>query len=198
MPQYFDNVEGLKSHKRTINFDIDGKTYSFISDNGVFSKNELDEGTKILIETLLPIDLGGKVLDLGCGYGPIGLVVALNKTMSHVTMCDINERACALVKENAKLLGLEEKVEIIPSDLYQNIKGTFSSIISNPPIRAGNKVLHSLYLGALDHLEDDGALYLVIRRNQGALSTIEFLKEKFKNIGVLRRKRGYYVIKASK
>lgn len=196
MSHYFENDEEFISHLREIKFELNGHQYSFISDNGVFSKNALDRGTEILLETLLPLNLGKKILDLGCGYGPIGLVLAYVKK-SHVTMCDINNRALALAQENAKRMGIHEQVAILQSDVYQNIEGKFDSIVSNPPIRAGKKVLTNIYVGAKEHLIDGGSLFVVIRKAQGADSTLNFLQKHYSFVQVLRKKKGYVIIQAT-
>ncbi len=197
MPQYFDNDERIISSKRLINFKVGGAWYELYSDNGIFSKKGLDKGSKLLIETLLPLDLGDYVLDLGCGYGPIGITLALNKENLRVLMSDINKRALSLSLDNIERYHLGNRVKAIESNIYESIKDKFTSIVTNPPIRAGNKVLKEIYLGAKSHLIKGGSLYLVIRKSQGANSTLKFLKENYETVNIVNKANGYYILKAT-
>ena len=198
MPQYFDNVEGMEHKDLIIEFDILDKHYSFKSDKGVFSKNKLDFGTKLLIETILEakVDLGKRILDLGCGAGPIGLILAHLDPSKQVTLADVNDRALELCKKNAEILGVSKQVEIVNSDVYRNVHSTFDTIISNPPIRAGKRVTYRIYDEASSHLNDNGSLIIVIRKEQGALSVKTHLEELFEKVTVLDRKKGYYIIQS--
>ncbi len=199
MPQYFDNVEGMEHQNITIKFELLGESYSFFSDKGVFSKNKLDFGTELLLKTVLEmnIPLGKRVLDLGCGAGPIGLILAHLDPEKQVTLADINDRALELATRNAKHIGVSSQVEIVHSDVYLNIHSTYDSIISNPPIRAGKRVTYRIYDEALSHLNENGSLIIVIRKEQGALSTMEHLQTIFPSVNVLARKKGYYIIQSS-
>ena len=185
MSHYFINDESLSHDERQISYEIKGVKFTLSTDSGVFSKSELDEGTRLLIETLAPLNLGKRLLDLGCGYGP-------------VICSDVNTRALALCKRNADTLALSHRVTCLQSDIYVEIEGQFDSIVSNPPIRAGKKVTYAIYTGAKDHLIDGGSLYIVIRKQQGAPSVMKFLEEQFGNVTVLARKKGFYVLKAIK
>ena len=198
MSHYYLNDDKVVSKPRTINYSINGVDFSLESDNGVFSKNELDKGSELLIETLLPINLGENVLDIGCGIGVIGLTLAYFTPSLKVCLTDVNTRALSLCSANAKSLKLSQRVTILQSDIYEKIEGKYSSIVSNPPIRAGKKVTYEIYRGALDHLVDSGSLYIVIRKNQGALSVKSYLEELFGNVALLAREKGYYVLKATK
>jgi 16S rRNA (guanine1207-N2)-methyltransferase len=199
MSHYFINDESLSHDERQISYEIRGVKFTLTTDSGVFSKSELDEGTRLLIETLAPLNLGKRLLDLGCGYGPIGLSLAkLNPSLDEVICSDVNTRALALCKRNADTLALSHRVTCLQSDIYVEIEGQFDSIVSNPPIRAGKKVTYAIYTGAKDHLIDGGSLYIVIRKQQGAPSVMKFLEEQFGNVTVLARKKGFYVLKAIK
>ncbi len=200
MPQYFDNVEGMEHKDLTIEFDILNQHYSFKSDKGVFSKNKLDFGTKLLIETILEmkVELGERILDLGCGAGPIGLILAHLDPSRQVALADVNDRALELCKKNAEILGVSKQVEIVNSDVYLNVHSTFDTIISNPPIRAGKRVTYRIYDEATSHLNDNGSLIIVIRKEQGALSVKAHLEELFDKVTVLDRKKGYYIIQSFK
>ncbi len=195
---YYINDDKLASKPRIVNFEINGVKFAFNSDQGVFSKNELDQGSRILIETLLPLTLKGKMLDMGCGIGPIGLTLAYFSPSLTVTCSDINTRALALCKSNAHSLALDQRVTCLQSDIYQNIEGQYDSIVSNPPIRCGKKVTYQIYLGAKSHLIDGGSLYVVVRKAQGALSVKAYLEEIYGNVEVLERSKGYYILKATK
>ena len=198
MSHYFVNDESLVSKPRKVVYSINGVDFSFESDNGVFSKNELDKGSELLIETLLPIDLGKSLLDLGCGIGVIGLTLAYFHPGLNVCLTDVNTRALSLCDANANTLRLSQKVTILQSDIYTKVEGKFDSIVSNPPIRAGKKVTYEIYKGALEHLNDGGSLYIVIRKQQGALSVKSYLEQLFGNVTVLAREKGYHILQARK
>lgn len=197
MAQYFDNVEELGHQDITMEFTLLGETYHFKSDRGVFSKRGLDDGTKILLETIANLSLGRKILDLGCGAGPIGLILAHLDPNKFITLADVNLRALELSKKNADILGVSSQVEIVNSDVYLNINSIYDTIISNPPIRAGKKVTYKIYDEAGEHLTKEGSLIIVIRVKQGALSVKEHLQSLFNKVEVLAKKKGYLVIQAS-
>ena len=197
MAQYFDNVEELGHQDITMEFDLLGETYRLKSDRGVFSKRGLDDGTRILLETIANLSLGRKILDLGCGAGPIGLILAHLDPKRFITLADVNLRALELSKKNADILGVSSQVEIVNSDVYLNINSIYDTIISNPPIRAGKKVTYKIYDEAGEHLTKDGSLIIVIRVKQGAQSVKEHLLSLFNKVEVLEKKKGYLVIQAS-
>ena len=198
MSHYYLNDDKVVSKPRQINYSINGVDFSLESDNGVFSKNDLDKGSELLIETLLPINLGENVLDIGCGIGVIGLTLAYFTPSLNVCLSDVNTRALSLCNANATTLKLSQRVTILQSDIYQKIEGKFTSIVSNPPIRAGKKVTYEIYRGALEHLVDSGSLYIVVRKNQGAPSVKSYLEELYGNVTVLAREKGYYILKSTK
>lgn len=190
MAQYFDNVD-LKSEIRKFDVKIFDYNISFYSDNGVFCKEHLDFGTRLLLENIPWNEVCGDILDVGCGYGPIG-IIANKITGNNITMCDVNKRALHLAKMNVK----ENKVDatIIESNCYENITGTFDTIITNPPIRAGKKIVYEILFNAKNYLGDNGKLFLVIHKDQGAKSLIKDL-EKTYNVEVLEKNKGFFVIK---
>ena len=198
MSHYFVNDESVVSKPRQICYSFNGVDFSLESDNGVFSKNELDKGSELLIKTLLPINLGKNMLDIGCGIGVIGLTLAYFTPSLNVCLTDVNTRALSLCNANAATLKLSQRVTILQSDIYTKVEGKYDSIVSNPPIRAGKKVTYEIYKGALGHLIDGGSLYIVIRKNQGAPSVKSYLEELFGNVTLLAREKGYYVLKATK
>ena len=198
MSHYFVNDDKVESKPREVHYSINGVDFSLESDNGVFSKNDLDKGSELLIKELLPINLGENILDIGCGIGVIGLTLAYFTPSLKVCLTDVNTRALSLCSANAKSLKLSQRVTILQSDIYEKIEGKFTSIVSNPPIRAGKKVTYEIYRGALEHLVDSGSLYIVVRKNQGAPSVMSYLEELFGNVALLAREKGYYVLKATK
>ncbi len=200
MPQYFDNVETLAHEDRHYAFEILSKKYLFKSDSGVFSKDGLDDGSRLLLETIAKTDLGSEILDLGCGIGPIGLVLADQDESRHVTLVDVNDRALDCCRENAKTLGLTtDRATILHSDVYDALEGRqFSTIVTNPPIRAGKKVTYAMYAGAIGHLHQGGQLILVIRKKQGAESCEAYLKTMFSKVERVANKKGFRILIATK
>ena len=195
--QYFDNNENLISKKREISVLLNDTKYTFISDNGVFSKGEVDYGSIALLKVLLKQDFTGNILDIGCGYGTIGLILAKNFPECNFLLSDVNIRACALARENKKSFGVKN-VEIIESDIFQNIYKNFDYIVTNPPIRAGKKVIYSIFEQSYHHLNQNGSLFIVIRRSHGAESAQKFIHSVFGNCELLKKDKGFYVYCATK
>ena len=192
MGQYFDN-EKLPSKMVKTSAVILGKRFTFFTDNGVFSKDGLDFGSRLLLETIPLEEVGGKVLDMGCGYGVFG--ITLNKILScSVDMVDVNLRALHLSEINAKE-NCCSNVRIFESFTYSNIDSKYTSIVTNPPIRAGKKVVYDIVMNAKDHLEIDGKLFVVIRKEQGAKSLIKDLQENGYKVDVLEKKGGFFILK---
>ena len=198
MSHYFQDDPNLVSNIKEITFEINGITMKLLTDNGVFSKNNVDEGSYAFLKVLLPLDLGNHILDLGCGYGTIGLTLAKAHEEARITLADVNPRAVALCERNAGLLNLSQRVTILQSDIYEKIEGPYDSIVVNPPIRAGKVVTYSMYSGAYQRLIDGGSLYIVIRKKQGAESAFKYLETVFENVSVLHKEKGYWIIKATK
>ena len=198
MSHYFQNDPNLASNLHKISFDINEIHMSLWTDNGVFSKSRVDEGSFAFLKVLLPLGLSGKILDLGCGYGTIGLTIAMASPQASITLADINTRALALCEKNAQELGLSQRVTILLSDIYENIEGQYDSIVVNPPIRAGKRVTYAMYEGAKQRLIDGGSLFIVIRKAQGAPSASKYIEELFGNITLLKRDKGYYIYQAKK
>ncbi|MBT2575742.1 class I SAM-dependent methyltransferase [Bacillus sp. ISL-51] len=196
---YYSEKPSVQSNKQTWSFTLRNKSYTFTSDSGVFSKKEVDFGSRVLIEAFQEPETDGDFLDVGCGYGPIGLSLAGEFTDRTVHMVDVNERAVELSNENAEKNEINN-VRIYQSDLFSNIDSaqTFASIITNPPIRAGKKVVHAIFEKSAEHLRTSGELWIVIQKKQGGPSAIEKLKELFDEVSVVQKKKGYYIIKAKK
>ena len=195
---YFTKDPTTPSKERTITYKFNGLTYNLVTDTNVFAKNGIDVGSMTLLKVISQEINTGKVLDIGCGYGVIGLTLASLIPDIQVVCSDINLRAVSLTKKNARALELSERVTSLQSNLYENIEGKFDYVVTNPPIRAGKKVLDEIYMGAHRRLNTGGALYLVVRRKQGAESTVKRLKEIYSLVDVLNKDKGYWVIKATK
>ena len=191
MAFYFDNKPESKSEENLIRCEINGSIYNFYTDNDVFSKKYLDFGTRTLLETIDTSDIKGDVLDFGCGYGPIGIIVKSN-CECNVDMVDINNRAINLSIKNAKLNRVD--VNIFESDIYSNVDKKYDFISTNPPVRVGKKILYEILFGAKDYMKEDGSLYLVINKDQGAKSLKKDLEECY-NVTTLKKNKGFYVFK---
>lgn len=189
MSYYFTNDENLKSEINKISVNINNLPFLFYTDNGVFSKKGLDFGTRSLLESLDGIS--GEVLDLGCGYGPIGIYLAKEYEVN-VDMVDVNRRSIDLALKNATLNNV--KVNVFESDGYTNITKTYDYIITNPPIRVGKTILYKLLFEAKDHLKPTGQLWLVINKDQGAKSLVNDLMKEYR-VEVINKNKGFYIIK---
>lgn len=196
MEHYFTNNPTSKSEERILTYKIADKTIKFISDNGVFSKEHVDIATNFMLNVLINEDIKGKVLDLGCGYGTIG--ITLSKFFDiDITMLDINERALNLTRRNCELNQIKN-AKIVESDGMEKITDKYNVIITNPPIRAGKAVIYKMYEDAHKALEEGGRFYLVINKKHGAPSTKEYLTQIFGNCEVLDKKTGFNVMKCIK
>lgn len=198
MGHYFDQSPSVESDVREIKFSIYGQNYTYYTDNGVFSKSRIDEGSYIFLKVLIPLRLSGRILDLGCGYGPIGLTLAQTSKEARVDLADINSRALALASKSGERLNLNSRVTFLHSDIFEKIEGPYDSIVVNPPIRAGKIVTYRMYLESKQYLIDGGSLYVVIRRKQGAESALKYIETVFENVSVLHKEKGYWIIKATK
>jgi len=194
---YFTDRPQAAHERRIVETTLRGRRMKFVTDAGVFSKTGIDYGSRLLIETMsLPAD--ARALDVGCGYGPIGLSAALIAARGSAMLVDLNERALELARENARLNGIFN-VRVLQSDLFSALGGeTFSHILSNPPIRAGKAVVHRLFAEARDHLESGGELWIVIRKQQGAPSALARLEELYGDVRLMEREKGYHVFRARK
>lgn len=194
MGQYFTNDNSIPSKLVKTRAVVLNNSFIFYTDNGVFSKDGLDFGSRLLLENIPLTEIGESLLDVGCGYGVFGII--LNKILGvKVTMCDVNRRALHLAEKNIK----ENKCSdcsVIESSCYQNINSKYSTIITNPPIRAGKKVVYEILEGAKDYLFPGGRLFFVVRKEQGAKSIISDM-QKIYNVEVLERKKGFFIIKCT-
>ena len=195
MSQYFDNDNNIKSERKIIKFNFNNKVFSIYSDNGVFSKDRFDYGTRVLLNSVDVDKLFGNVLDLGCGLGVVGIILGTFNKGINIDMVDINERAIDLAKNNLVLNNI--KANVFVSDIYSNIDNKYDFIITNPPIRAGKNVIRGFLLGSYDYLKDDGILYFVMRKDHGVKSMIGELSVKF-NTSIVNKDKGFYVVLCTK
>jgi 16S rRNA (guanine1207-N2)-methyltransferase len=193
---YFIEDNNIKSNKKTYNFMFNNINFIFNTDSGVFCKDYLDFGSKLLLSNLPFERMNGNVLDLGCGYGPIGIIVA-KITNTCVHMVDVNNKALKLAKENADTNKVSSNVKIYESNVYKNIIDKYNFIITNPPIRAGKSVVYNILLTAHEYMNDNGELWFVIRKDQGAKTIVRDMEELY-NISIIERSKGYFIIKAVK
>jgi len=196
MSQYFENDNTIKSQRKKIIIKIKDETFELITDNATFSKDKLDYGTRLLLETITSKKLNGKALDLGCGYGPIGIYLSKKTELKEIDMIDINDRALKLAKENVKNNKLNN-INIYKSNIYENVEKKYNYIITNPPIRAGKEVLRNILINAKEHLLEEGELWFVMRKNHGVNSMIKEL-EKHYNIEIMNKEKGFYIVKCIK
>lgn len=194
---YYSRTPNTESNPFTWKSTIRGLDFTFKADRGVFSKNEIDFGSRLLIETFECPTVEGPILDVGCGYGPIGLTVAKLYKMRNVHMIDINERALSLARENAQLNHINN-VTIYESDRLTNVDSSFAAILTNPPIRAGKKIVHDIFEQSYPRLREEGELWVVIQKKQGAPSAMTKLEEIFPHVEVVEKKKGYWIIRAKK
>lgn len=189
MAHYFEQEPTSTSCEKNIKVFINDTHFSFFTDNDVFSKKGLDFGTRTLLESLDVASLNSKILDFGCGYGPIGIFLASHNL--DVDMIDINNRAVELSKKNSKINRVTTNV--YQSNMYENVKEKYNYIISNPPIRVGNDILYKILIGAKEHLNKEGHLIFVINKNQGAKTVAKKLEDYY-TVKILNKNKGFFVI----
>ncbi|MBS7262320.1 MAG: class I SAM-dependent methyltransferase [Eubacteriales bacterium] len=196
MPQYFESRPETESRPELVETELFGRRLRFVTDSGVFCRGKLDYGTETLLRALPFEELGNRVLEVGCGWGPICCTVKAMRPDAFVTAVDVNERAVALTARNARDNGLVVDVRV--SDALDGVEGLFDTILTNPPIRAGKTVIYRIFSQSYEHLVPGGRLYLVIRKQQGAPSAVKFLKTLFSGVEIADRSAGYQVIVCTK
>lgn len=196
---YYTKKPSTKSEQETWSFTLREKEFHFTTDTGVFSKGVVDFGSRLLIDIFELPEVAGNILDVGCGYGPIGLALASAYPERTVEMVDVNERALGLAKHNAHNNRIEN-VSVYPSSIYEGVegKGRFAAIVTNPPIRAGKQVVHQILAEAYDYLAEGGVLVAVIQKKQGAPSAQKKMEEVFGNAEIVERDKGYWILQSRK
>lgn len=196
MSHYYSKEQNdIKSEEKKISFSILNNSFSFITDNGVFCKDYIDYGSKALINAFKPNSLDAPILDMGCGYGTLGIIISklYNK---EAVMFDVNQRAVMLANKNIALNNVLAKAYV--ADVLEGIEGRFSACITNPPIRAGKNVVFKMYEEAYKHLIPEGELFVVIQKKQGAPSSQRYISELFENCSIIAKDKGYYILYAKK
>ena len=196
MSHYYTDNSEMTSSPRSFDYYFDNEKFIFTTDNGVFCKENVDYGSYLLIKNTFRQALGNRLLDLGCGWGPVGIIIKRFNPDIEVTAVGVNSRAVELTNLNAVQNKTLIKACLCTDILTLNL--LFDSIILNPPIRAGKVVIYDLYDKAYHTLRENGSLYIVIQKKQGASSSVNKLSELFKTVTVLDREGGYWVIQAIK
>ncbi|MDT2562789.1 class I SAM-dependent methyltransferase [Lactococcus petauri] len=192
---YYEDNRDLAHDVQELSVELLGLPLHFLTDAGVFSKNAIDYGSRVLLDNFQPE--GAKtLLDVGCGYGTLALTLA-KKYGLKATLVDVNSRALDLAKKNADKNNIEVN-GIFLSNIYDNVEGKFDAIISNPPIRAGKEVVHTILSDAYEHLNDDGHLTIVIQKKQGAPSAQKKMMDVFGNCEIVAKDKGYYILRSYK
>ncbi len=197
MSHYFKHDETLDHELKSYDVTIKGISLRLFTDRGVFSRDGLDQGSRLLMENIDIEKHVKRVVDMGCGYGPIGLFIAKSYPDIEVTLCDVNERALALSEKNRS----ENQVvnaNIIQSDLFEHIDHDVDMVVANPPIRAGKAVVFRLYEEACQHLSEGGVFYCVIRKKQGAPSSMKKIEQVFGNVTIVAKNKGFWLLLAKK
>ncbi|RLG90433.1 hypothetical protein DRO34_05650 [Candidatus Bathyarchaeota archaeon] len=189
---YFAAKPTSKPRLRVIHAYLRGRYFEFLTASGVFSRNRIDLGTRLLIESMVLPD-EGTILDLGCGYGPVGIVAATTKPKLQVYMTDVNERAVWLAKKNVRKNQLKN-VKVKRGFLYTPVENMkFDAILTNPPVSAGVKTVNQIIAGAPAHLKSGGTFQIVVRSKIAGKRFTSMLEENFSNVQILARKSGYRV-----
>lgn len=195
MKHYFTDNTDIESQPIQFVFKFQEKDLLFTSDNGVFSKSMIDYGSRILLDSFNKTT-EKSLLDVGCGYGTFGICLKKVYPDLEVDMVDINDRALKLAKLNAE--NNDVAINVYKSFIYENVEKTFDIIISNPPVRAGKDVVMSILSGAYEHLNSNGSLWIVLQKKQGAPSAKKKMIEIFENCEIVKRDKGYYILKSQK
>lgn len=195
MPEHYYTQNPEVAHdERTVIFRALDMECRCATDAGVFSRDGLDMGTRILLEALPP--LHGRALDLGCGWGPVGVVLGKKYPELQLTLSDVNARAVDLAARNLRENGVKN-ARVAQGDGFEHLDGVFDAIVLNPPIRAGKAAIYALFAGAAARLSPGGALYIVIRKQQGAESAQKYLATLFAQVERIARDKGYWVLKCA-
>ena len=195
MKHYFTDNTDLKSEQSQFIFRFHKYDLLFTSDNGVFSKSMIDYGSRVLLDNI-EITNEKTLLDVGCCYGTFG--ICLNKVYPHlnVDMVDVNDRALELAKLNAKNNNIH--ANIYKSFIYENVQGSYDVIVTNPPVRAGKEVVTTILQESIEHLNENGSLWVILQKKQGAPSAKKKMEEVFGNCEIVKRDKGYYLLHSVK
>ncbi|UOQ49465.1 class I SAM-dependent methyltransferase [Gracilibacillus caseinilyticus] len=193
MDQYFSQSPDVVSDPKTWRFELRERTFRFTTDNGVFSKNEVDYGSRVLIESFVLPKAEGDIVDVGCGYGPISIALAASFPERKVLGVDVNQRALQLAQQNAEQNRIDN-VLFKESNILAGVSDRrFAAILTNPPIRAGKQVVHQIFEEAQQSILPGGELWVVIQKKQGAPSAKRKLEELFEEVSVVAKDKGYFI-----
>ena len=194
MKHYYTENDDLISEPEQFIFNYRGKALTFVSDNGVFSKKMIDYGSRVLLEAI-SIDLSKKtLLDVGCGYGTFGIALKSVYPFLEIDMVDVNDRALNLARENLKLNNMSANVYL--SNTYDKVENKYDLIVTNPPIRAGKEIVTKILVESKKYLNLNGEIWVVIQKKQGAPSAKKNLESVFKKVDIVKRAKGYYILRA--
>lgn len=195
MTHYYTNNLDLESNPQQFIYKYQGNNFLFTSDQGVFSKKMIDYGSQVLLNNFFKTE-EKTLLDVGCGYGTFGICFKKVYPELQIEMIDVNERALALAKDNAK--NNQVIVNIFKSDVYEKVNKTYDIIVTNPPVRAGKKVVIEILEGAYQHLNENGSLWVILQKKQGAPSAKKKMLAVFNNCEIIKRDKGYYLLRSLK
>lgn len=201
MSHYFDNDPNVKSERENFDYFYRDNKLSLQTDHGVFSKGKIDFGSDLLISTFLNANPPGpkkKILDVGCGYGPIGLMCAKVLPYSEITLVDVNERALDLAKDNQKSNKISNANLQVSNCLDAVLDLKFDCVLTNPPIRAGKEIVHQILEQSNDVLSSGGELWVVIQKKQGMPSAKKKMQDLYGNAEIIEKSKGYYILKSVK
>ena len=174
-----------------------GRPFEFLTASGVFSKKRVDLGTRLLIESMV-LPEKGYVLDVGCGYGAVGIAAAIFNPNLRVIMVDVNERAVWLAKQNIEINRISN-AEVRRGHLYEPVKDlTFNCVLSNPPVSAGMETVKAIIVEAPKYMAEKSLFQMVVRSKIGGKRLHMFLEEAFGNVEILARKSGYRIFISEK
>ena len=196
MSHYFTDNNSLRSDPKEFKYHFNNEQFTFTTDIGVFSKGEVDFGSELLIKNVYSKPIGVDCLDLGCGFGPIGIIVKRLNPNLNMDAVDVNSRAIELTSLNAKINNCE--IKTYKTDDILTLNKSYDTILLNPPIRAGKIIIYSLYEKAHTVLNNNGSLYIVIRKKQGADTSYKKLKDIFKEVNIVDKEKGYVIIQSIK
>ncbi|WP_149453510.1 class I SAM-dependent methyltransferase [Pasteuria penetrans] len=198
MEHYYTRRPTSTQPPRVVTSVVDGETLRFWVSSGVFSARRVDPGSQLLLSAVT-VEEGGRILDLGCGYGFIGIGLALKNPSSRVVMVDINERAVELAQRNASMHNVRQRMSIYVGDGLSAVAvdPPFSTIVTNPPVRVGKALIHQWFAAAPTYLTPGGSLWLVLRKQQGAASMQRSLSRWFAQVRLVSKRSGYRVLQAS-
>ena len=193
---YFSSKPSSKEQRKELYGKLRGHSIKLITSSGIFSKDRVDDGTRLLIEKCHINNTKGTILDLGCGYGVIGITIKKTFPETTVICSDINERAVRLTTENAALNNVE--ITTIQSNVYEAIQEKLDVVLVNLPRNAGKEVCLKMIDGAYERLNKKGTLQVVAKHQRGGKTYKQYMEKTFTNCETIARSNGYHVYKSTK